>query len=210
MDEEIQPLETPVKQKQKKKTSLGKLAAIAAVLALCAGSVLPFLGSDADEISPSDRSQITQGMQNISAVPVQAVTEKEWDQALDTIPLDVKSKAQLVESLSRPDGQQDKEPVTSESELILEDQRQWLVWIDLWDFATQDGDIVNVSSAGYSIQVNLLNAPSRIAIPVDASRLVNLTGLVDGGGGITLGVNAASAQQLIIEPGSSFMLPVSY
>ena len=208
MDEELQPLETPVKQKQKKKISLGKLAVVAAVFSLCAWSVVPFLSSDADKLSQSDRSQITQGMQNISAVPVQTVTEQEWDQALETIPLDVNSKAQLVESLSRPDGQQEKESITGESKLILEDYR--LVWIDLWDFATQDGDIVNVSSAGYSIQVNLLNAPSRIAIPVDASRLVNLTGLVDGGGGITLGVNAASAQQLIIEPGSSFMLPVSY
>ena len=210
MDEELKPINTQVKQKQKQKktTSLGKLAAVAIVLSLCAWSVLPFLGTDADELSQSDRSQITQGMQNISAVPVQSVTEKEWDQALETVPLDVKSKAQLVERLSRSDGQQEKALITGDSKLILKDCR--LVWIDLWDFAAQDGDIVNVSSAGYSVQVNLLNAPSRIAIPVDASRIVKLTGLVDGGGGITLGVNAASAQQLIIEPGGSFMLPVSY
>lgn len=207
MEEKPQLLHTPVK---KHKSLVARLILSTGALLLCGLLLYPFLSMTEDKFSEKERSKIIESMKNISPALLQAVTESEWDKAIATIPLDQKSKALLIEGLQRPGDQPEEKQPANESKLVLEEEVTRLVWIDLWDFADQDGDIVEISSAGYKVQVNLLKTPNRVAVPVNFSHIVTLTGVTDGGGGITLGVNSASSQNLIIEPGSSFSLPVSY
>lgn len=58
----------------------------------------------------------------------------------------------------------------------------------IWDFAAEDGDIVEVRVNGKTInsRVHLLNEPKAIEIPVPGK--VEIIGVKDGVGGITYGV----------------------
>lgn len=85
-----------------------------------------------------------------------------------------------------------------------------LVWLTLWDDMAEDGDIVQVESAGYSASVLLTNAPQRVALPLPGTGVVNLTGTKDGGGGITLAVMSGSTQVAVpvLQTGQSVGIPV--
>jgi len=87
-----------------------------------------------------------------------------------------------------------------------------LARIQLWDSATQDGDVVELSSAGYQRTVSLLNQPVELTVPVDATSTVQITGVRDGGGGITLGVRSGlDATALpVMTPGQILIFPVSF
>ena len=67
-----------------------------------------------------------------------------------------------------------------------------LAWITLWDTDTNDADTVLVTSDGYSRTVVLTNQPVRFAVPIPITGTVKLTGVHDGGGGITVGVTSGS------------------
>lgn len=58
----------------------------------------------------------------------------------------------------------------------------------VWDYMDQDGDVVAVSSAGFIQNITIVNAPTPIVIPYDGPSAVTVTGLHDGGGGITVAV----------------------
>jgi len=73
-----------------------------------------------------------------------------------------------------------------------------LAWITLWDTEAEDGDVVRVDSGGYSRTVTLSHAPVAFAIPVPLDGMVQLTGVHDGGGGITVG--ASSGQRVLALP----------
>jgi len=66
-------------------------------------------------------------------------------------------------------------------------QKQLLVWFTLWDTHAQDGDVVQIRSGGYQREVTLMNKPTRFAVPVPSSGVLNIIGIRDGGGGITVG-----------------------
>jgi hypothetical protein len=67
-----------------------------------------------------------------------------------------------------------------------------LAWITLWDTDTEDADTVRLTSSGYSRVVTLNNHPITFAVPIPATGIINLTGVHDGGGGITVGVTSGS------------------
>lgn len=69
-----------------------------------------------------------------------------------------------------------------------------LAWVTVWDNFAEDGDVVQISSNGYSATVPLWNKPTTVVIPVTSAGTVEVTGLVDGGGGITAEARTASGE----------------
>ncbi len=80
----------------------------------------------------------------------------------------------------------------------------------LWDDQYEDGDVVEVRSAGFSQTVPLVTARRRIIVPVFQGQPVTLTGVTDGGGGITVAVEVGGAPVPlpVLAPGGSVTLPV--
>lgn len=71
----------------------------------------------------------------------------------------------------------------------LDAGRRRLAWLSLYDADMDDGDVVEIRTAGFSHAMTLAKQPVAVAIPVSAGEAVTLVGLVDGGGGgITVGV----------------------
>ena len=87
-----------------------------------------------------------------------------------------------------------------------------LAWLTLWDTHAQDGDILRFESdAALPVEVMALNAPTTLAIPFPASGMIKVTGVVDGGGGITIALKSGAAQIAwpTMQPGDTLSLPVT-
>lgn len=85
-----------------------------------------------------------------------------------------------------------------------------LVSVSLWDTHAQDGDVVAIASAGYRRDVTITKAPQIITFPVDQAATLQVIGVRDGGGGITLGIRGPSQEILmpIMSEGQTLSLPV--
>lgn len=85
-----------------------------------------------------------------------------------------------------------------------------LAWLTLWDSDQIDGDVVRVASDGYVRELTLARESVSFAIPVPRSGVVNLSGVRDGGGGITVGVMSGSSPVLlpILSEGQVLGIPV--
>jgi hypothetical protein len=68
-----------------------------------------------------------------------------------------------------------------------------LGWITLSDFATEDGDWVTISGAGFKQDVRLFKKAMTHAVPFTPGTPVTITGLYDPGGGITLNAHVGTA-----------------
>lgn len=68
---------------------------------------------------------------------------------------------------------------------VVEDGLE-LVWITLWDNQAEDGDVVRIESDYFRTDVPILHGMTRFAVPRPSSGVVNVRGVVDGGGGVTL------------------------
>lgn len=94
---------------------------------------------------------------------------------------------------------------------IQQEQQQFMKVI-LWDTMDEDGDIVSVNNgAGISQEVNLVNAPQTLNIPIPTSSDgITITGAKDGVGGITVGIqteNKAALPLPYLTPGESVFIP---
>ena len=152
----------------------------------------------ADHVSEAEKAELVKKFTQISTVEVKKVDKYEVGATLDSMRLDPDSRTKLLKTLDLDDGKTAQPTV--------------LAQVTLWDFAAEDGDIVKVSSAGYEIDVRLLKTPVVVAVPVDESKTVQLTGLIDGGGGITLGImNGTGAASLpVMRQGQVLNIPVSF
>jgi hypothetical protein len=85
-----------------------------------------------------------------------------------------------------------------------------LIQLTVWDTHRQDGDVAAFSTGGFRIDVPLTKAPQLITIPVDASNAVRVSGVRDGGGGITLGIRGSAGAVLmpIMSEGQELILPL--
>ena len=85
-----------------------------------------------------------------------------------------------------------------------------LAWITVWDDRYEDGDIINIQAGGFSSQVSLLNAKQTTAIPINQGD-VTITGVADGGGGITLGflTSKGTLSLPVIAPGQTIIIPAA-
>lgn len=173
--------------------------AVFATLAIVAGGALltAWWPGNSDHVSQATQAELLTSFATMAPLKLERVAPQDVEQALDSMHLDAPQRAQLRAAIT-PAAQGNGADQTG------------LAWIEVWDFAQEDGDIVHLSSAGFNIDCNLLHAHQRIAIPVDASKRVAITGKLDGGGGITLGVQAAGGPVMlpVLAPGQTLQLPI--
>lgn len=174
-----------------------RLAVLAMLAVLGTGALLSaWWPGTSDSVSDSTRTELQRNYQHMASLTLEAVAPPDTDQALDSMHLDGAQRTQLKATLTT-------QPTSARDATRL-------VWVEAWDFASEDGDVVRLSSAGFSIDCPLRHAPARFAVPVDASGRLTVTGAVDGGGGITLGIRAASGPVMlpVLAPGQSLALRV--
>lgn len=149
-----------------------------------------------DHLSSAEQARLQAEFAAASPLRLTPVTLGEQSAALDSMQLPAPERAELARELAVHTG----------------DRRTTLAWLELWDFASQDGDVVRVSSSGYERQVPILNAPTRLAIPVVDGVPVTVTGVYDGGGGITLGVRSGAMPMSlpVLAPGAALVVPVTF
>lgn len=56
----------------------------------------------------------------------------------------------------------------------------------LWDDVAEDGDVVVIESATTNVSVALMHVPKTVYVPVVVGQAIQIRGVKDGGGGITL------------------------
>lgn len=158
-----------------------------------------------DNLSDAGKAALVAEFAHLKAVNVEPVTLEDAEKALDTMQLAPDQRQQLQNTV-----------LLKASKLLGANKTGGdstkLVWITVWDFDSPDGDVVHISSAGYETDVTLRKVQTRIAVPLDVSRIVKITGVHDGGGGITLGVKSgASPISLpVIQVGQILDLPVAF
>lgn len=200
---ETEPVNAPhgSLRKPRKARSTASLTTIflSLILVVAAGgyAMTSFLGpAQSDNITNTQRAELVNQFTRIRSVAIEQVRIDDLDQVLDGMRLDPASRRALKENLEKP---------ATAGESIA------MAKIVLWDSMTQDGDIVRVASAGYSIDVPLLKLQTVVMIPVDSSRTIQLTGVTDGGGGITVGIQNGDGNISlpVLGNGQVLNLPVS-
>jgi hypothetical protein len=93
----------------------------------------------------------------------------------------------------------------------LDGGRTRLVWITLWDDLVEDGDVVEIRSAGFTKVIALTKTPHRVAVPVPASGGIEMKGMRDGGGGITVAAQTDRGVLAIpvMAPGQTITVPIA-
>lgn len=152
-----------------------------------------------DDVADARKQELVRQFLKMGPAPLTPVADADLDQALAGMKLAPDQARTLRQALTNAQDATPGQPTLQ------------LAWLEIWDFAEQDGDVVHVSTAGYEMDVPMLSARTRVAVPVDAGKALVLTGVSDGGGGITLGVmTSTGATQLpVLAPGQSLTLPVA-
>jgi hypothetical protein len=215
----LEPSQKPIlKEKGKKPTSSKfKFYLIAATLIAGMGFGMTTLWNPAssDNISDARKSELIYEFSKLKSIDAERVLDQDTDKALDTMNLPPDQKQLLKTALLSPSAKTTLPTIdekSSQKMTPLQADSTGLVWVSLWDFASPDGDVVHVSSAGYEMDISLQKLQNKIAIPIDATRTVKLTGVHDGGGGITLGIESGSTSVFmpVLKEGQLLTLPVSY
>ena len=94
----------------------------------------------------------------------------------------------------------------------LQTATERLVWITVFDDCREDGDIVEIRSLRYRRDIPMVHAPTSIAVPVSAAeQAISLTGVYDGGGGITVAIrlNGQMVPVPRLRPGQTLSIPIT-
>ena len=94
----------------------------------------------------------------------------------------------------------------------LQTATERLVWITVFDDCREDGDIVEIRSLRYRREIPMVHAPTPIAVPVSAAdQAISLTGVYDGGGGITVAIrlNGQMVPVPRLQPGQTLSIPIT-
>ncbi|WP_037587864.1 hypothetical protein [Stenoxybacter acetivorans] len=176
--------EKPQKPKKSNQHSWWKLLLLATVVVGLSGYGLGTWLSSGDHLSQreiTERKVAFDSLRDSQHTKANIVPQSKIDSIIEQMPLSSpKEKEYLKNSLATGSG----------------DIR--LVELTLWDDLAPDGDVVSLSSAGYSQEILLSKTPQTIHFPVETLRPVMITGIRDGGG-ITLG---------FVGSGQPVMLPV--
>ena len=87
-----------------------------------------------------------------------------------------------------------------------------LVWLDVFDDCREDGDVVAIRTLRYYREIPIVHAPTQIAVPVSAAeQAISLTGVYDGGGGITVAIrlNGQMVPVPRLRPGQTLSIPIT-
>ncbi|MGA3281245.1 MAG: hypothetical protein ABSD50_09700 [Smithella sp.] len=185
---------------------------------------LPFLSRQTDNLSEAQRQERLNAFNALGTVHLLAVSEKDIPNAIESMQLSAAAKQALQADLVRiPSNTSDaadsktKTPSPSTPSQIVpnpsmktvtapssnpvrevapaKDHRIRLAWITVWDTDVEDGDVVRIDSQGYSRTILLKKKPLTFAVPVPASGVINVTGILDGdGGGITVGLASGASK----------------
>ena len=173
------------------------LAAVAVMLAAAAGAYFTFAGGG-DTVSEQQKQQRMAGYQTLVAsgtgFPVRLVGAQELDKAFASMPDTVTKQTQ--------------EKMRQE----VNQGRLQLAWVTIWDTQSEDGDVVRFeSSASIPVEVTALNRKTTLAIPYPSDGQILVTGVKDGGGGITVALESgrASIDWPTMAPGDQMKLPLS-
>lgn len=174
------------------------IAAVAVAAALAAAAYFGSGGGAAiDKLSDAEVQSRTAAYQTLIAgpgLPLTYVAPEKIDQAIAEMPPSVTSEQ--------------REQLRTE----IDQGRTKLAWVTLWDTHAQDGDVLRFeSSASFPIEVTALNAKTTIAIPYPADGKVLVTGVHDGGGGITIALESGATKIAwpTMAPGDTLDLPVT-
>jgi hypothetical protein len=191
----------PLKRPRKPRTATSLTAiVISLVLAVSAGgfAMTSLWGpAQSDTVTSVQKAELVNQFTRIRSISMEQVKTDDLEQVLDGMRLDPVPRRALKQTLEKP--------ATPTDNIAL-------AKIVLWDSMAQDGDVVRVVSAGYSVDVPLLKQHTMVMIPVDGSRLVQLIGVTDGGGGITVGVQNGDGQVSlpVLSGGQVLNLPVTF
>lgn len=130
--------------------------------------------SVSDDLSPSEQAARASAFAQAGALQVEEVPQQELATAVAALSLAPKEAAALLEA--------------------VQNDREELVYITLWDDVAEDGDVVELSSNGLTISVGIRHAPRRVAVPMPKQGVVFITGIYDGGGGITIAAESDGAR----------------
>src|SRR5262249_13903055 len=64
-----------------------------------------------------------------------------------------------------------------------------LAAVTVWDTMDEDGDVIEISAAGFSQQVTIMHKPATFFVPLRPGGSVTMKAVHDGYGGVTLGVS---------------------
>ena len=94
--------------------------------------------------------------------------------------------------------------------LLIESGKRSIGWLSLWDNFDEDGDVVSVTSAGFTQVVPLIHEPKRIMVVYVPGEPIYVTGERDGVGGITVAVELTTGPLPlpIMAVGQTVALPV--
>ena len=194
-DNRPQPELQPEPQREKPRKSSLSLALITAALIIGLGgwglTQLFDGGNSGSAVATATADNLTQAekdarAQQFSAVPRYTLRRLDANEArsvIQNLPLPDAQKAALTENIApaTPAGQ------TQPAQPAWENGGQQMVELVLWDNVAEDGDVVQVSSLGYSQTITITHAPQTVYFPAQYDVPVTITGIHDGGGGITLG-----------------------
>ncbi len=217
----------PVPQKKKSKSTISQgsgwkttIAGLLLIAGLGYGMTSFWNNSQMDNVSDFQKTELVTAFSKLDKISVELIQESEIDGAIESMHLapDQREllKQHLIDNkLDFSNGKINVNPISSTDSSkpkVISNNETALVWVNLWDFATVDGDVVTVSSAGYNVTVPLHGSPSRIAVPLDNTGTITIIGDRDGGGGVTLGVQSgASAISLpVLAVGQTLLLPVAF
>jgi hypothetical protein len=143
-----------------------------------------------DDAQARDRARV---FNTSTPLALRIVAPSELEQAMSTMGLDTEDQQALSSELRvAPSPAPQPEPAAADRRPLR------LVWITLWDTHAQDGDVVRIDSSGFSTTVTLSNTPITFAVPIPEQGVINVTGIRDGGGWITIG--AMSGVQRVALP----------
>lgn len=185
-----QPIPQPVAQLLPKLKPLAVAVALTAIIAT--GAVL-FLPTEESMTPAEEAARVTafEAAQPIALEPVNLADPAEREEALSVMNLKPEERKALEKNLSA--------------------QAERLVWLDVFDDCQEDGDIVNIQSSSFHQDVAIFHVPRRLAVTLALSeKAIALTGIRDGGGGITVSVRVQGRIVPLprLSPGQTMMIPV--
>ncbi len=196
-----QPLRQPTQNKNRSQSRLSRY-----IIATAAAGLITIFSLFSLHQSPQT-DQLSQVQQQELLTDFQTIQSFH----LDKVPPAKIATAIAAMGLSQQDTKALKTTIADSGKKVQTTKETALVWLDIWDFANQDGDIVSISSAGYQVTYPLYKNKTRVPIPVVSGQPIQITGTVDGGGGITLGVQNAQQEVAlpVIQSGQTLTLPVT-
>lgn len=191
--------QAPPQSPQRRRSMLPAVLLVGALVA-ATGFGLSHLAAPAEEdvITQAEIQQREQAFGSAAPLQMRPVTTDKATAAVDSMNLPVAEKDALRRDLGLPAaGTQPVKAAARPSPAVAVAQRQVkLVELYLWDTHAVDGDVVRVISGGFSRDVPLAKAPTPVYVPQNGAEAVQIMGVRDGGGGITLGIKAGDTSVL--------------